>query len=105
MRLRVRPQDQGLGGQVEDHGGLRGLHLGRQAASVADVGDHVLEPRTQVERCKEARLGWRGERVAGDLGAKGHEPLGEPRPFEAGVAGDEDAAVGVALSQAHLQTQ
>ena len=101
--LRVRPQDQGLGGQVEDHRRLRGLHFGYQAASVADVGDHVVEPRAQVDRLEQTRLRGRIERVAGDLRAKGHEPLGEPRPLEAGVAGNENAAVGVALSQAHLR--
>src|ERR1035437_2610864 len=43
--LRVRPQDQGLGGEVEDHRRPRGLHLGYKAVPIADVGDHVLEPR------------------------------------------------------------
>src|SRR5664280_516145 len=65
------------------------MDFGHHAVTVADVGDDVLEPRPQVERGEEVRLGWRVERIAGDFGAKSREPLGEPRAFEPRMAGDE----------------
>ena len=93
---------QRLGGQVEDHVGAGSWRRpSLSAAAIADVGLVVVAPTDSRTPEAEKLLGsvGGGSGVAGHLGAQVVQPDGQPRAFEARMAGDEHRAAGKRLGK------
>ena len=61
----VRIAHQRLGGEVENHLGLRGLHGACQSGGITDVGYRMrCHAFVDARNAKKLRLGWRIQRIA-----------------------------------------
>jgi hypothetical protein len=85
--------DDGLGGQMEDDLGLGSPQCLGHPVRVSNVCPYVIdEEGTDIGSVEVVGLAERIEGVPGDVGPQLMEPKRQPRPLEAGVAGDQHGA-------------
>jgi hypothetical protein len=92
-RLIVAVANHGLRRHVDDDVGIAFGERGLEVLEVANVTVNGADAFADARLLEEARLGWRIERIAGDIGAQGVQPQAEPAALEAGVSGDEHLAI------------
>lgn len=74
---------------MDDHFGLGfGEDLGHMI-EITDVAIHMTHVLAQAQQVEQRTLTFGRQGIAGDLGSQFGQPQTQPRPLEAGVAGDQ----------------
>ena len=80
---------------MENEVGRERLHFTLQPGGVAHVGQHRFAERVATNEVVEVLRGFGRQGVAFHLGAQQVQPLQQPGPLEAGVAGEKHPLAGV----------